>query len=502
MKKITLRIENPFERESVALEDEVSIGRTDAAQIVLSDAGLSRKNTTFFRDGEAVFVVDENSLNGTFVNGKRIAGAPVEVFAGDVITLGSETRIVIESDAATRGHGDAVKEVTKTEDRKPKAKNANPKPQIPNPKSNNALLLLAIGSTVLILAFGGAALLIADRFGGGNGTNSSVNPTAQAVKVVRIPVRVIDPLGGEDPDDLDDIVASWEFEEKELDVATVKDVTVTEENATKEEEELVVSAAELAEAKRKAFEPRSKPGGISPPGLNVPPELRGDGVIKQKAKLGQMLKRTPPYQQPMDFADLAQKRLNKELIEMPMATKSYYLEVGGSATESPFTAFSFQTNDTPIFQGSPKYQSLLQLSQKFGVSLDNPTDRKEIRRRLLRMFNQRAKPVLQELAKAYYEKFNRPLRVTSLTRSIDYQISLNKTNANSFPVRGEGSLPPHTSGCAFDLARKHMDVDEQNFVMAELARMERERRLDALIEYGVNACFHVFIYDDGIAPNM
>lgn len=85
---------------------------------------------------------------------------------------------------------------------------------------------------------------------------------------------------------------------------------------------------------------------------------------------------------------------------------------------------------------------------------------------------------------------------------MDYQISLNKTNANSFIVRGEGSLPPHTSGCAFDLARKHMDVEEQNFVMAKLAEMERAGKLDALIEYGVNACFHVFIYHDGNAPKM
>jgi hypothetical protein len=118
------------------------------------------------------------------------------------------------------------------------------------------------------------------------------------------------------------------------------------------------------------------------------------------------------------------------------------------------------------------------------------------------MFNERAKKVLLELSEAYFQRFNRPLRVTSLTRSMDYQISLNKTNANSFIVRGEGSLPPHTSGCAFDLARKHMDVEEQNFVMDKLAEMERARKLDALIEYGANACFHTFIYFDGIAPNM
>ena len=125
-----------------------------------------------------------------------------------------------------------------------------------------------------------------------------------------------------------------------------------------------------------------------------------------------------------------------------------------------------------------------------------------MRIRLLRMFNSRAKPILQEVSEAYYAKFGRPLAVTSLTRSMDYQIGLNATNPNSFKVRGEGSLPPHTSGCAFDLARKHMTADEQNFIMQKLAQMEDENKLDALIEYGVNACFHIFIYFDGKPPHM
>ncbi len=366
------------------------------------------------------------------------------------------------------------------------------------------ILIASIGSAIVILFLGVAAILIANNIqGGGNGgVNNSINPPPQTIQAALIPVRVIDPLGGEDPDDLDDLIASWETEEKELDMATVQDVKVSAPDATDDEKLLEVPASLLADRKQKAFEPRSQPTGITPAGLKVPPELRGDGVIKQKSKLGQMLKSAPPYQQPMDFADLAQKRLNKELVEMPMAAQSYYLEVGGSAADSPFTAFSFQAGNTPILQGSPKHQPLQQLAAKYGVSLDNPTDRKEIRRRLLRMFNQRARPVLLELAEAYYQKFNRPLRVTSLTRSMDYQILLNANNPNSFIVRGEGSLPPHTSGCAFDLARKHMGVDEQNFVMEKLAEMERERRLDALIEYGANACFHVFIYHDGIAPNM
>ena len=46
-------------------------GARDSAQIVLDDDGLSRVNTTIFRDGEKVLVVDENSINGTFLTAKK-----------------------------------------------------------------------------------------------------------------------------------------------------------------------------------------------------------------------------------------------------------------------------------------------------------------------------------------------------------------------------------------------------------------------------------------------
>jgi hypothetical protein len=269
--------------------------------------------------------------------------------------------------------------------------------------------------------------------------------------------------------------------------------------------ELNVSAAQLEAAKRKAFEERPGEKGIRPAGLNVPKELFGDGVIKQKAKLREMNQRG--YRQPMDFADLAEKRQSTDelqrLKEMPMATDSFYLDVGGSAQDSPIFSFAFPNERAEITSGHPKYQSLARLAENFAgkkYDLNNSADRKQMRMRLLRMFHPRAQPILKELSDAYHGRFGRPLRVTSLTRSMDYQILLNAGNANSFKVRGEGSLPPHTSGCAFDLARKHMTADEQNFVMAKLAEMERDGRLDALIEYGVNACFHVFIYSDGNPP--
>ena len=266
-----------------------------------------------------------------------------------------------------------------------------------------------------------------------------------------------------------------------------------------------VSAAQLAAAQKKAFEPRPGETGIRPAGLQVPKELFGDGVIKQKAKLREM--NAAGYRQPLDFADLAEKRMSTDplqrLQEMPMAKESFYLDVGGSAQDSPIMSFAFPNERSEVTSGHPKFGPLAKLAENFAgkrYDLNNPADRKQMRMRLLRMFNPRAKPILQELAAAYHGRFGRPLRVTSLTRSMDYQILLNAGNANSFKVRGEGSLPPHTSGCAFDLARKHMPAEEQNFVMNKLAEMERAGKLDALIEYGTNACFHVFIYNDGNPP--
>jgi len=312
-------------------------------------------------------------------------------------------------------------------------------------------------------------------------------------------MRVIDPLGGENEDNLDDLIASWEVEEKEIDAATVGDVKVASTDTA--DADLNVTAAFLADRQAKSLEPRNAETGIRPAGLNVPKELFGDGVIKQKKKLAEM--KASGYHQPLDFSELAEKRLKKELIEMPMAGKSYYLAVGGSAGEGPFMTFAFPNVRNEITPGSPRYGILAALAGNLAgqkYDLNAASDRKQIRIRLLRMFNARAKPILLEVADYYYAKYNRPLRVTSLTRSMDYQIGLNATNANSFKVRDENALPPHTSGCAFDLARKHMTAEEQNYVMAKLAQMENENKLDALIEYGENACWHIFIYSDGLPP--
>ena len=496
--RFTLHITGPYESKSVTVENELSIGRTDLASVKLEDTGLSRVNTTFFVDEGELLVADENSTNGTFLNGQRIEGRPRVLRDGDRLKIGTFTEIRIE---ISEGGVSTVSERWPPEigQERPAAPiDHAPRPQLPREErsgSNTQLyLIIASGAmTLLILIFGGIAIYLITR----DTKPGTGRPPVASSSV--IPVRVIDPLGGEDEDDLDDLIASWETAEEEIKAENVADVTV--ESADAEEAELNVTAAQLAAAQKKAFEARPGEAGIRPAGLQVPKELFGDGVIKQKAKLREM--NNKGYRQPMDFADLAAKRLSRDLIEMPMASDSFYLDVGGSAQDSPFMSFAFPNDRSEIGGGHPKFPSISQLAGNFAgrkYDLNNPADRKQMRMRLLRMFQPRAKPILKELAQAYHAKYGRPLRVTSLTRSMDYQILLNSNNANSFKVRGEGSLPPHTSGCAFDLARKHMPAEEQNFVMAKLAEMEQAGKLDALIEYGTNACFHVFIYDDGVPP--
>ena len=169
MLKVTLHIQNPYERRDFDLDDEVTIGRTDASSLVVSDSGLSRRNTTVFRDGSAVIVVDEGSLNGTFLNGNKVSGA-TELRDGDELKIGTETRIRIEisegaaqrsavgrQPSAVSGTPPTVKQPAVSI---PTATGSAPKSKIQNPKSAGfPLLPVAIGFGVFAIFFFGATVI-------------------------------------------------------------------------------------------------------------------------------------------------------------------------------------------------------------------------------------------------------------------------------------------------------------------------------------------------------
>jgi FHA domain-containing protein len=70
------------------------LGRGAEADVVVDDAGVSRRHAEVHTDGDRVRVVDLGSTNGTFVDGERVGKQGAPLADGSRITMG-RTRIVV-----------------------------------------------------------------------------------------------------------------------------------------------------------------------------------------------------------------------------------------------------------------------------------------------------------------------------------------------------------------------------------------------------------------------
>ena len=127
--------------------------------------------------------------------------------------------------------------------------------------------------------------------------------------------------------------------------------------------------------------------------------MYGKGGFARQLKKGEQL-RDAGYKVPLDFADLAEHRLKGELVELPIATQTYVLDVGGSATEKPFTNFLLIETILFLIRSSEKYKILQRLADNFDgrkYDLNSPKDRKNMRMRLLRMYNPKSRKLFEEI---------------------------------------------------------------------------------------------------------
>ncbi|MBX3244396.1 MAG: FHA domain-containing protein [Acidobacteria bacterium] len=74
-------------------DGRVSFGRGSDADIRVADESLSRLHATIYREGDRIWIVDENSSNGSFVNGSPVGPSGTPLRAGDEILLGNSTKI-------------------------------------------------------------------------------------------------------------------------------------------------------------------------------------------------------------------------------------------------------------------------------------------------------------------------------------------------------------------------------------------------------------------------
>ena len=82
-------IQGPNVGEMFKVGDGGKVGRGSEVTFHLSDTEISREHAQIVRDGEAVFVEDLGSTNGTFVNSKRVSREQLR--DGDKVQVGTAT---------------------------------------------------------------------------------------------------------------------------------------------------------------------------------------------------------------------------------------------------------------------------------------------------------------------------------------------------------------------------------------------------------------------------
>jgi hypothetical protein len=145
-----------------------------------------------------------------------------------------------------------------------------------------------------------------------------------------------------------------------------------------------------------------------------------------------------------------------------------------------------------------EYALIEQLARNFGgraYDLHDPVASREFQARMLSHVRPATLKLIEELGTAYESKFERKLPITSLVRTDEYQRLLRESgNPNAADV----APPPHTTGFAFDVYYRYMTAAEQEFVMSEIARLERAGRVEALRE--LRDHYHVFVFTEGRPP--
>ena len=82
-------------KQKIDLVEKITIGRDSDNKVVVDNKLASRHHCVIQKIKDAYFLKDENSTNGTFLNGSRIPPDKyVRLNPGDKITVGGETMVM------------------------------------------------------------------------------------------------------------------------------------------------------------------------------------------------------------------------------------------------------------------------------------------------------------------------------------------------------------------------------------------------------------------------
>ncbi|MCO6510931.1 MAG: FHA domain-containing protein [Aridibacter famidurans] len=137
--------------------DRFSFGRGSDANQRFDDSGLSRLHATIYREDSRVWIVDENSSNGTFVNGEKVEAGGTPLYDGDTVRIGHHTNIKVE--------------FRKVEEEAPASSAADEGQTVasaPEGEERSSMLLPAILLGVAILVIGASAIFVVLIMNGGS----------------------------------------------------------------------------------------------------------------------------------------------------------------------------------------------------------------------------------------------------------------------------------------------------------------------------------------------
>lgn len=100
MAEIIVKFDNKIIERVVTEKKRISIGRTHENDIVLENRGVSRKHAMIEFNENAAVIIDNESLNGTFVNNRKITEELLR--DEDTITIGKYS-LIYHTEAAVQG---------------------------------------------------------------------------------------------------------------------------------------------------------------------------------------------------------------------------------------------------------------------------------------------------------------------------------------------------------------------------------------------------------------
>ncbi len=158
MIEVKLTYSTPEGPQSLTVDGEkLSFGRGSEADHRIADDGLSRLHAIVYRDGPRVWVVDQNSTNGTFVNDARVAAAGTPIRSGDRVKIGNHTVLTVQITDLSA---------------KPAAVAASPAPTTPaatDGQPTNMLPVIVIAAAIFVISISAVVIGYAVLSGGGGG---------------------------------------------------------------------------------------------------------------------------------------------------------------------------------------------------------------------------------------------------------------------------------------------------------------------------------------------